>query len=86
MENEKVTLEVGGQHMGVQAALEIAFEAGSLSIIDMFTDTAEQFGVDFAYEVMKDFRGDVIAKMNELNAGSGDHIGAMSQEIVNREG
>jgi hypothetical protein len=80
--NDEQNIEVAGQKMGVQTAVEIAFEAGSLSICDMFIDTAEQFGADFAYEVLKDFRGDIIDKMNELHAGAGDDIGSMSQKLV----
>ena len=80
--NDDQNIEVAGRKMGVQTAIEIAFEAGSMSICDMFIDTAEQFGVDFAYEVLKDFRGDIIAKMNQLHEGAGDDIGAMSQKLV----
>jgi uncharacterized protein (DUF305 family) len=73
------------EKMELNDALALAFEAGSLSIIDMFSETAEEFGVEFAYGVLKDFRGEVIQSMDKLRQGSGKHLSDLSQQIIKKQ-
>jgi hypothetical protein len=71
---------IDGKPVSIEDSILTAFDAGSVSILDLVAETIGKLTDDEFFTLVHDFRNEVVAKMNERIPGSGDAIAVLADQ------